>query len=234
MSPVLIQLALGLLVGSAISLWPGNTLSVTIREAACRGGAAGVGAALGRSLADVTAVAALGFTVLRYPEVFAGRGGFPIVFGMLAAAALVGFGLRLMENHPGEALHRDRGDAMVREWHRQRTIDRYLGALASPLWHLFWWTAGLRLLAEAAGGPGTAGLVAFGAGYVGAGLLWLGFVALRLVGPRRERALRDRQYRILTSLGGLALVLVGFRVAVHAVAGSGLPPVLERFAAAIF
>jgi threonine/homoserine/homoserine lactone efflux protein len=224
----------GFLAGSAVSLWPGSTLSVTIREAAHRGGAAGVEAAAGRSVADLLAVVAIGVTVWRCPGAFAGGGVPAIVFGAVAGASLVGFGLALMQYHAGETLHRERGDEMVRKWHPQRTLDRFLATLLSPLWHLFWWTAGLRLVAQAFDAGGGAGVAAFAAGYLAGGLGWLGFVALRLRASRREQALRDRQYRILTSLGGLVLVLLGFWVGLSALGESAIRPALERITAAVF
>jgi threonine/homoserine/homoserine lactone efflux protein len=224
----------GFLTGAAIALWPGNTLAITIREATRNGGLRAVRAAAGRTFADLLALAAIGITVVRQPDLFTGRGTFPVAFGALAGLSLAAFGWRLMEFDTGGSLNRERGDGVIRAWHENLVLDRFLGSLGSPLWHLFWWTGGLRLGAEAAGAAGAAGVVVFGAGYVLAGIAWHAFVALRLRPPRRERALKDRQFRILTSLGGLGLVGLGFVTAVGALAESPIHRALTDVVARVF
>jgi len=223
-------LLLGIAVGLPLAVWPGPVLSRTIRSVPDHGARAGIRAAGGQLLADVAMIALLGALALA-PGVVPGPTATAV--GVLAGIALVSMGFRLMDRRIAGSLSREQANGDVPERHENPVLDRLAATVANPLWHLFWWTAGLRLVILAAE-RGIAGIGAMAAGYLLPGLLWPTFVAGRLAPAGREMALADRQYRILTSLGGLALVAVGFWLGSEALGGSGVRAALTRGVAAVF
>ena len=224
---------LGLLIGILLSVRSEATTAMTIRGVSRRGALSGVFAAGGELIADLLLLTAVSAIVLPAPSRFTGSGGLSTWLGVLAGGTLVLLGWRLVDDRRGGALSRERGEVVLRAYHRNLVMDGFIGAMLSPGRQLFWWTAGLRLVAGAAGAGGP-GVVAFAVGIAAAGLGWPTFVAARLIDPMRERALSDRQYRIVTSLGGLVLASLGLGIGVRALAESGLREPLERIAATVF
>jgi hypothetical protein len=221
------------LIGVAVSVRCEGTVATTIRGASQRGALAGVIAAAGGSLADLALIGVLGAIVLAAPGLFASPHGFGIWLGLVAGAVLVLLGWGLMDDRTGEGLSRERGEEFRRAWVANPILDRFVDALLSPWRQVFWWTAGLRLVALAAVAGG-AGIAAFAAGIALTGIAWPAFVAARLSDSRRERALSDRQYRVVTSMGGLTFAAAGLWTATAALAGSGLRGLLERIATDTF
>ena len=194
------------------------------------GARAGVRAAGGQVLADLTAIAALGAIALLEPDLVAALG---TAVGVLAGLTLAVLGFLLMDRKVVGALSREQASGDASERHENPVVDRYAATVANPGWYVFWLTAGLALVRKGAAG-GVPGIGALAAGFVLPALVWPTFIAVRLAGPGRDLALADRQYRILTSLGGLALVAVGFWLGSDALAGSGVRAALTRAVAAVF
>jgi threonine/homoserine/homoserine lactone efflux protein len=215
-TPDLTLLLTGLAVGLPLAVWPGPVLHRTIRSVPEFGVRAGIRAGGGHVLVDLAMIAILGTLALTQVEFFL---GVRTALGVIAAGALGALGFRLMDRRVAGTLARE--------------SDRIVATVANPFWHLFWWTAGLRLIVFSAG-RGATGVSFFAVGYLLPGLLWPTFVAARLVRGDRDAALADRQYRILTSLSGLALVAVGFWLGSEALSGSGVRAALTRAVAAVF
>jgi len=223
-------LLIGIAVGLPLAAWPGAVLCRTIRSVPVHGAMAGFRAAGGQVLADTAMIVILGAISLHQAEFL---GGLSTTLGVLAGIALVGLGFRLMDRRVAGSLARELAGGDAPERYGNPVIDRLAVTLANPVWHLFWWTAGLRLVMLSAE-RGVPGVFAFAVGFLLPGLLWPTYVAARLARSECETALRDRQYRILTSLGGLALVAVGFWLGSEALAGSGIRAALARGVAAVF
>jgi threonine/homoserine/homoserine lactone efflux protein len=227
-------LLIGVLVGAALSLQQGATVSMTIREVPVRGRAAGLYASLGGGIADLLVLILLALVIHLNPKPFAPGAGVALATAAFSAAALVVLALRLMTDDAGGELHRERGDVLYHAYHENPVLDRLWGALLNPVAHLFWWTAGLGLLAFAYGRAGGPGMAVLAAGYLACGLFWPTFVAFRFNQPGAERALSDRQFRVVTSLGGLGLAGVGLFVGYRAYGASSIEIALTRMADVVF
>ncbi|MHC4471058.1 MAG: hypothetical protein ACYTDY_08580 [Planctomycetota bacterium] len=210
-----------------------ETVAMTIRGLPRRGALAGAFAAAGGTIADLTILLVLGSIVRTHPRFFTSAGGIGTWLGLAAGTTLVILGWRLMDDRTGGALSRERGGVIYRAYHANPVLDRLIGALLSPWRQVFWWTAGLYLVAAAAR-AGPEGITALAGGFALAAVAWPTFVAARLKDLKRERALSDRQYRVVTSLGGLALAATGLWTGAAAVAGSRVRGLLERIASGAF
>jgi threonine/homoserine/homoserine lactone efflux protein len=220
----------GLAVGVPLALAPGAVVVRTIHAVPEHGIRAGIRAAGGRFFADLLAIGLLSIVALSPPEILVRDGRPGTVIGIAGGIVLLVIGFRLMDRRIVGALSRDQGSGGTPAVHGNPVVDRFVATIASPWWHLFWWTAGLCVLLRAAG-PGISGIGIFAATFLVPGLLWPTFVAVRLSEPERETAITDRQYRILTSVGGLILVGTGFFFGGTALSGSGIHEMLERVVA---
>jgi threonine/homoserine/homoserine lactone efflux protein len=185
------------LIGFSGAAAPGPMLTVTIREAATRGFWAGPLVVLGHSILELLLLAAilLGLgTVLTKPLFFS-------VTGLVGGAILIWMGGSMLRGLPELSLKLSTDDKKS----MHPTVGGIVTSLSNPYFPLWWATAGLALIANAAV-KGLAGQGAFYVGHILADLVWYSIVSALIHFGRG--LLTDTRYRVM--MGVLATMLVGF------------------------
>jgi len=213
MQEVISAFPIGLVAGLALGLEPRAFAAQAGREGA-------VAAAAGQTLADTAALAALFLirgVLLEVPVA---------VVLLVAGVALLLLGWTLMNASGVATPPADRGDRLT-------VHGGFLHAVWSPRWHLFWWGVGPALVTVMPAG-GITGAVSFAAGAAAARAIAFGFLFGGRTLRNPESPFVDRRYRILASLAGLSLALVGLAEVSIGLDGLGARVALERIAAAVF
>lgn len=224
----------GAVIGLSLSVWPGEGLSRNVRGVVGGGVPGGLLVGAGWGLANLLAVFAIGAALLSpRASPYLESPAVPIA-RMLAGVVLVVLGWRLMEDRTPGALHRDRGSDHLRIWSVNALLDRFLATLLAPHWLVLWWLAGAGILLGPAGRDGWRGVGAFAAGMTLAGILVWGGIAAALAESRREWAMSDRVFRIVTALSGLGMVVVGALLAIPAGRHLFLEDLLNRIVGRVF
>lgn len=185
------------LIGFSGAAAPGPMLTVTIREAAIRGFWAGPLVVLGHAILELVLLAAifLGLkTVLTQPLFFT-------VTGLVGGSILIWMGAMMLRGLGTLTL--DLAPDGKRTMHP--TLGGIVTSLSNPYFPLWWATAGLALIANAAT-LGAAGQGAFYVGHILADLVWYSIVSALIHYGRGF--LTDRRYRVM--MGVLASMLVCF------------------------
>jgi threonine/homoserine/homoserine lactone efflux protein len=224
---------LGALIGLAGAARPGAERTLTVRGAVRSGipGVLAVGA--GALAADLLVVAILGGFLVGQSRALAHPPPALLAAGIVTGLVFVIFGWRLMEEKAAGALHRERSGDHVRTWSRNPFLDRVAAALLSPGRQTLWWLAGVGVLLGPAR-DGLPGIAAFAAGLLAGGLSFGILVARGLSRPGSEWAVSDRRFRILTTLTGLLIAVVGFHVGEQALANSRLAEIALRIVGTVF
>jgi len=203
-------------LGIGLSIHPGASLRRAVRETlASASGVARVGAIAGAVAVEAAVLTVVALLLLALPDAFLAS---PVLRGLLwimAGGAIGVAGWRRIESSPRLDLRREglTDDLPVardpRPW-----VDAAVASLSRRDWHLFWWIAAPGLLvAVAQGRPGSTAL--FVSVYAASALLWPVGVAYR-VALGEEKVVGTITFRVLHSLGGLALVGVALFLLVQA------------------
>lgn len=185
------------LIGFSGAAAPGPMLTVTIREAATRGFWAGPLVVLGHAILELILLAAifLGLSaVLTQPLFFT-------VTGLVGGTILIWMGATMLKDLATLTL--DLSSDGKRTMHP--TVGGIVTSLSNPYFPLWWATAGLALIAQAAV-LGAAGQGAFYMGHILADLVWYSIVSALIHYGRG--LLTDKRYRVM--MGVLASMLVCF------------------------
>jgi threonine/homoserine/homoserine lactone efflux protein len=212
------------LAGLGLEIHPGDAVHRMAVEARRGGASAGLRTRLGGLLAVGGIFAVLMLVLLLLPDEAPDATPVRVAAYLLAAAALLCAGWHRIATTSRLDLRRARllpgpgaGDG---EAGGPGVLAAALDDLRRPAWHLFWWAVvpGAVLAARDVSAVGGALVWAVHALVV---LGWTVFLALRL---RRnsEKVVETDGFRILHSLGGLALVATGGLLLVRALAWAGV------------
>lgn len=193
-------------LGLSGAMMPGPLFTVTVREAALRGGIAGPLIVLGHGLLELLLVIglALGLSqVLTQPLVLGVTG---VVGGIVLA--WMGQGTLRMRVTPDD----ERGTALkgrVKDDEKPSPVGPVMTgivvSLSNPYWTLWWSTVGISYSMVALGYSG-AGLVSFYTGHILSDLVWYTAVSYSTAAGRV--VLKPRLYRAIMVLCGIFLLIL--------------------------
>jgi threonine/homoserine/homoserine lactone efflux protein len=215
-------LLLGALAGLGLEFHPGSGLRRVVRAGRERGAAAALLVRLGGILAVAGVFGLFLLLALLLPRSALESPVLSVAAPLVAAGALVAAGWRRIEATSRLDLRRDRldGDEEAGEEGPPRVLEVALEELRRPRWHAFWWCVvpGVVLVAYRISPVGALLLVLI---HALAALGWTTVLTSRL---RRERSkvCATWLFRLLHSMGGLALVGVALVLLASALGASGL------------